>query len=34
VGGMLGEQVRLTTSYRVVEARLPGELPEREEPVS
>jgi len=34
VGGMLGEQVRLTTSYRVVEARLPGELLEREEPVS
>jgi len=27
VGGMLGEQVKMSTSYRVVEAAVPGELP-------
>jgi len=34
VGGMLREQVRVSTSFRVVEAAQPGVLPEAAEPVS
>lgn len=30
VGGMLGEQVEVRSTFRVVEARQPGEAPERE----
>ncbi len=34
VGGMLAEDVRVTTSYRVIEAAMPGELPRRDETAS